>query len=496
MKRYLNLLSGFMASRLFFRLTVAGLIIAASWLALTGQYPMAFDEEFHLGLIRIYASHGLPFIAAQPPNADSFGAVARDPSFLYHYLMSFAYQFIHLFTNQESVQVLFLRAINIALLTSSLPLFHKLLRRAGASRLMANGCIALFTLIPITPLLAAQINYDNLLLPITALTLLLCLRIVGSHGVERLRLLLQIMALGLMGSLVKFAFLPIFIGIIGWLLVLLRAQIKPPETWIEPFRQFVRPVTGKLLIIALILLSIMAVNRYGVNLIRYRDPIPDCGKVLALSHCQYYGPYIRDYNFNAAKPPVHLSPITFTKEWFYGMWLRSVFAVDGPKTQYETRGPFIIPAFTVIILLVVGTIALLIRGWRGWRQPPYAKTLFVTIIAAYTAALWLQEFKAYAHTAMPVAINGRYLLPIILPLLYLGAQALSDVLGRRQTVKIAFLVIGLLAMTWGGGALTYILRSNDSWYWNTAVVRTVNHAVQRVVGPVTPGNNQPQLYLR
>lgn len=496
MKRFLELLTAFIASRLFFRLTVAALIFAASWLALTGQYPMAFDEEFHLGLIRIYASRGLPFLSAQPPNADTFGAVARDPSFLYHYLMSFAYQFIHLFTNREPLQVIFLRAINIAFLASSLPLFHKLLRRAGASQIMANGCIALFTLIPITPLLAAQINYDNLLLPITALTLLLCLRVVDSHGVTRFRLLVQILALGLTGSLVKFAFLPIFISVIGWLIIMLRHQFTAPKTWLGLARQFLQPVTSKLLVLAVVILCLMAANRYGVNIIKYHDPIPDCGKVLALSHCQYYGPYIRDYNFNAAKPPVHLSPLTFTREWFYGMWLRSVFAVDGPKTQYQTRGPFTVPGYTTIILLVIGALALIVRGWRGWRQPPYAKTLFTTVIIAYTAALWLQEFKAYAHTAKPVAINGRYLLPIILLLIFLGAQALSDVIGRRQTTKTLFLVISLLAMLWGGGALTYILRSNDSWYWNTAAVRTINHLTQRVIGPITPGINQPQAYLR
>jgi hypothetical protein len=104
----------------FFWGVLALLVLQAAWLACTGRYPMAFDEDFHLGIIRLYAHHISPFWNAQPPGADKFGAVFRDPSYLYQYLMSFPYRLISVFTADQTIQVLWLRAINIGLFKPAL----------------------------------------------------------------------------------------------------------------------------------------------------------------------------------------------------------------------------------------------------------------------------------------------------------------------------------------------------------------------------------------
>src|SRR5580692_8418743 len=85
-------------SRRFFWGIVALLVLQAVWIACSGRYPMAFDEDFHLGIIRLYAHHLSPFWNGQPAGADAFGAVSRDPSYLYHYLMSFPYRLTSVFT--------------------------------------------------------------------------------------------------------------------------------------------------------------------------------------------------------------------------------------------------------------------------------------------------------------------------------------------------------------------------------------------------------------
>lgn len=496
MQKSFTHLNRFMGSVLFFRLIVFALIISAVWIALSGQYPMAFDEDFHLGLIRLYASHAWPFFSGQPANADAYGAVARDPSFLYHYLMSFPYRVICLFTNDNSLQVLLLRALNIALFASCLPLFRRLLRTAGGSPAVVNACLAIFILLPISPLLAAQINYDNLLLPVTALTLLLTLRLRKLAGATKLLGLLTVIDLGIFGSLIKFAFLPIFFAILLWLLVTNRHALKQPHGLRMSIEKAVRCKRGILLLTLFLMLTVLGFNRYGVNLIRYHDPVPDCGKVLSLSHCANYGPYIRDYNYGINKSNFKTTPYDFSKEWLYGMWLRTMFAVDGPKTQYETRGPFIIPANAILVLLGLGLLALLLKGWQIWRPMAASSSLFVLVSVAYVAALWLQEYKAFAHTGFPVAINGRYLLPVSLLVMLLAARALARLLGPRPLIKSAVLLVSISSLMIGGGALTYILRSNDTWYWNSRIVRTANHGVQRVLGPITPGNDQPQAYLR
>src|SRR3954469_13979749 len=99
----------------FFWGVVILLVVQALWIALSGRYPMAYDEDFHLGVIRLYSHHLSPFWNGHPAGGDAFGAVARDPSYLYHYLMSFPYRLISFITSSQMAQVLVLRFINIGL---------------------------------------------------------------------------------------------------------------------------------------------------------------------------------------------------------------------------------------------------------------------------------------------------------------------------------------------------------------------------------------------
>jgi hypothetical protein len=119
----------------FFYAIVVLLVAQAVWIALSGRYPMAFDEDFHLGIIRLYAHHLNPFWNNLPSGTDALGAVTRDPSYLYHYLMSFPYRLIELFTHNQTAQVLVLRAFNIALFAWGLTLYRRLLAKPRPRRL-------------------------------------------------------------------------------------------------------------------------------------------------------------------------------------------------------------------------------------------------------------------------------------------------------------------------------------------------------------------------
>src|SRR5690348_13109817 len=118
-----------LGSRRFFYGVLIFFGLESLWIAISAAYPMAFDEDFHFGLIKIYSHHWLPFLSGQPEGADAFGAVARDPSYLYHYLMSFPYRLISFCTGNETAQVVFLRLLNIMLFGTALVLFRRVLRR-------------------------------------------------------------------------------------------------------------------------------------------------------------------------------------------------------------------------------------------------------------------------------------------------------------------------------------------------------------------------------
>lgn len=490
-------ITALLGSRGFFAGVVAVLVLQAAWIALSGRYPMAFDEDFHLGIIRLYSHHVSPFWSSHPAGADAFGAVSRDPSYLYQYLMSFPYRLISLLTHNQSAQVVMLRAINIGLFAAGLPLYRRLLLKTGASRAAVHFCIAVFVLVPIVPLLAAQINYDNLLLPLTALSLLLAVNIgeeLRRYQRIDMKSSLGLVAVCLAASLVKYAFLPIFAIIAGFVVVeLWRAYAgNARKFWMSVgfgFSVLSRRVRLALLILLVVLAGLFA-QRYGVNVVRYHKPVPECTEVLSVKQCAAYPPWNRDYWLSQAKKDAGGtdSPLTFSADWFYGMWLRTFFAVDGPATNFQTRGPLLIPGIGAIIFASAALAASVVSLGRMWKRYDHRVLgLFIAVTAGYASVLWLDEYRSFLQTGAAVAINGRYLLPVAPMLLLLLVLGTNELLRGKQAVKAALASSLIVCMLWGGGALTYILRSNDVWYWHNQAVYDANHAVQHVIGPVTPG---------
>lgn len=487
-------LSALLGDRYFFWGVIGLLVLQAAWIAASGLYPMAFDEDFHLGIIRLYAHHISPFWSSQPNAADALGPVLRDPSYLYHWLMSFPYRLIAGFTSDQTIQVLVLRAINIGLFAWGLTIFRRLLLKTGASRAIVHSCLLIFVLIPVAPLLAAQINYDNLFLPVVGITLLLTIELDRRLSNSRLQInpLMRLLTLCLLASLIKYAFLPIFIAIVVYLLVRIWRQRGHLTVQMENNR--FRTI---MLAVALIFSLTLAVQRYGVNLVRYHTPVPDCSQVLSVETCNHYGPWSRDHFLETHKPAgAPTSPFTFGHKWLYGMWLRLFFAVDGPATNFQTRGPLILPGIGAIVFAGISVVAVLCYGRRIWRDyDTRVLTLLSVVSALYLAILWLDGYRTFLRVGQPVAINGRYLFPVLPFLLLIGALALNSFLRKRNDVKLLIGGLAVLCLLWGGGALTYILRSNTAWYWPAPFVTSANRSVQNMLGPVTPGYNKPEEFV-
>jgi hypothetical protein len=494
----------FFGSDLFFRIIIGSFLLQALWIVFTARYPGAFDEDFHLGIIRLYAHHLSPFWSQSPAHSEAYGAVIRDPSYLYHYLLSFVYRFISLFTSNQATQVMILRLLNVGFFAASLPLFRRLLRASGASRAIVNVCLAVFVLIPIVPFLAAQINYDNLVMPTLALSLLMTQGILKQLATSKTfdtKRLLQLLALCLFVSLVKYAFLPIFFALVLVILYRFIRAFPRPHLLTAGFRKSIRVVPRKTLYILLaiiVVLSGLFFEREGLNLVHYHEFVPDCSDVLSVNECLEYGPWNRDYYLAKNKPATAPRSVrAFSDEWAHGMWLRSFFALDGAASEFQTRGPFEAPAQGTIAFLLVGSGLFVLYSRRIFRRyDRSAMQLFITVPAIYIAFLWFDEYRFFLHTGAPVAINGRYLLPILLPLILLTAFGYRELFRRwpRLGSYVALAILGCLL--YGGGALTYILRSQDSWYWNSSAVRTTNHAVQRVLGPNISGYENPGQFIK
>lgn len=506
MKYVARRLIAFFSSRLFWYIVLGLFILQALWFVFSAVYPMPFDEDFHLGVIRVYAQHWSPFLTSQPIGADQFGALARDPSYLFHYLMSFPYRFIQLFGSNEMVQVVFLRCINVGLFVCGLALFRRLLLRARLSVAMTQVTLALFTLIPIVPQLAAHINYDNLLMILLPALCLMAARLVEGFRIRQVDglALLSFIALGLYMSVVKYAALPFVIAaalfvLIGVIVCFRGAARQLWPAVVSGVQAIRRPLRIALLGVSIIGAGLFA-QRYIVNIVTYHTPVPNCGQVLTAEQCINYGPWGRDYYLAQALPPdFDADPITYMGKWLRGMWYRLFFAVSGPSNEYANFPPLFIPGKIAIVVGTSGLFAVFVY-WRKLFVDNIYLMLFAGLALLYVVMLWFDQFGMYRQTGQPVAINGRYLLPILPLIAAIAGVAFSIALMRfaeplRLRIKVIAASCVLLLFLHGGGVLTFILRSEDNWYWPNQSVRAVNHTAQKVLSPIIIEGSREELNI-
>lgn len=500
MAKALSRFANFLRSNKFYKIILAVFVFEAVWIAVSAAYPQAFDENFHFGLIKIYSHYWLPFFTSQPPHADAYGAVAHDPSYLYHYLMSFPYRFIELFTKRQTLQVIFLRLINVALFTWGLVLFRKVLLRVGASKALANLSLMLFILIPIVPQLAAQINYDNLMIPLTAVSILLAFRVMDEVKAKQPKVasIAMLIGLGLLTGLVKYAYLPIFAAIAVFLVVFgwrtYRYHIGSFFTHLGRSWKELRPLFKVFIVIAVLVPIGMFVQRDGVNLVEYHAIEPNCSKILSVKQCMAYSPWAYNYK-NHAKLVANgtenhfQNPLVYGFQWIYWMWYRLFFAVNGPKSHFKNYPPLPLPSAAALILLVIGIIAL-IKYRRKLFSGNARLGLLFAVAVFYSIVLFAQGYYTYRYTAVLENMNGRYLLPILLLFAVVFGESISLALAKKQNRKIVLALIALLFFLEGGGLVTFIARSDPSWDIDNKAVVKVNNTARKVIKRIVVRGNK------
>lgn len=495
----------FLGSRKFVYLIVTVFIFEGLWIALTGRYPGAFDENFHFGLIQLYAKHWLPFLDAQPPNAEVYGAVARDPSYLYHYLMSFPYRLFAHFVHNQAAQIVCLRIINVGLVTTSIFIYARVLRRTKLSSHIQNAILVLFTMIPVMPLLAGQINYDSLLFILVAVATLLALDFAEALRESRFELttVAKFIAVCLLAALTKYAFLPIFAGFLLYgslLLVRYRQSIRRFRFSLAHYLSHARK--PHLIFYALLVLvaSGLCAQRYGINLVRYHTLVPNCAQVMTVDKCSAYAPWQRDYEL--AKTNANLKRENLAK--YSNMWIHqmvretyfSAYAVffSNGTVDYKVVDPLPIMTMLGWTLFISGTLASLVMLPKLWRNP--FLHMFGVISFLYVLALFLQNYEAYRETAVPVSIHGRYLLPVLpfIFVIYVYAyrefyrwlrQHVRALDQHQPQVMLAGWAALMVLCLEGGGIITHIIRSDPDWFWQQNVhAQKVNDRARTIFRPL------------
>jgi hypothetical protein len=482
----------FLRSRTFFWAIMALFIIESSWIAFSAIYPMVFDENTHFGIIQLYSHRLNPLWFHQPENTSWAGALTRDPSYLYHYLMSFPYRLIAAITHDQMVQVIFLRFINIALFGTGLILFRRLLLKTKASPAIVHVALLFFILTPVVPLLAGQINYDNLIMPLVALTLLLASDI--SSSLRKLTLpigkVLILASVGMLSSLVQFMFLPILAGIFlwfgwqAWPIVRKQRRSLPDQAR----SNWQKTAWTKRLLIGLPLMLALGlfIQMYGVNVVKYHNLTPQCDQVMSRADCADFGPWARNQEVLANKHAINPNPVLYGASWTYRMFVASFFTSSGggnTGTMYLSINPLPV-IFISALLLFSGGVVLLILYRRDVFAGYEHMGLLLFVCLIYGGSLWLRNYHDYVQLGEKIAIQGRYIFPIALPCMIIIALAFRQLFGHRTHLKVALAGAAFVLFLQGGGALTYILNSNESWYWQNNGIARLNHATQALVKPL------------
>ena len=487
-----------LSSPKFFWFALALSMLGAVLLAVTSMYPMAFDEDFHLGIIRLYAEVWSPFALMQTPDAAVFGSVVTDPSYLFHYLLSFPYRALEALGASETTIAITLRLLSVACFAASIVLFRRVLLRAGLSPMLTHSALVFALLIPVSGMTAAQINYDNVIMVVTAASLLLVLRIREGLLAGKLALtpLAWLAILQLLAAIVKYAYLPIAAGLVLYLVILLVRHARKQDIWRKAWqtlrqRSFVlQAALGILLVASLLLFA----QRYVGNMATYHDIVPDCGAVLTVDECNQYSVWRRDTALHAALTPevtanLKSFPHYVATDWLWGMQERTFFAVSGPTLDHQTRSGLRPLKVVMITVAGVGLLAFIIFARQLLRRYP-ALWLFATVTVVYVIVLIVQQYSMYRYTGAPVAINGRYLLPLLPLFGGLAALGLAELLRRLRWTAAAPLLITIVLLgcaLQGGGVMTYIVQSSSDWYY-AGWTRELMTDLRETAAPLIPGS--------
>lgn len=475
----------FLGSNLFFWLIVTLFILQALWLVFSFKYAMLYDESYHYGAINFFAQTWNPAPSEQPASFDTSGLLIYSNASLYHYIMAIPFRVISFITTDFTAQIIALRLLNVLLAVSTLFIFRSLLLRLDIKKSIINASLLVYTLLPITSLLSATISYDNVVIPLTGLFLLLGVRVLTA---EKKNLLLNgylFVLVGILASLIKFTFLPVFVA--GVAFILFKTLIPYKEKYLLSFRQLFRRkglVYILLLVIPMILLGYVGLARYGVGVVRYGSVLPDCKIVIGKERCDKLNYYRETEELRITKDErKQMSVDNYLFDWANKMTTRfdttGIQLPDGPG-KYDDQFARKLPALSLLITIGVITIFfcsvfMLHRfiGDRRWQ-------LIIASGVLLTVTLFIFNVLSYYSANENLNVQVRYLLGFVPIIIAFGLMSIDEMIRRREIKVISFIILLLLASQ-GAGVMKHIASAKDSWYWQNATVENINQSTKRAV---------------
>ncbi|MGR0320240.1 hypothetical protein [Agromyces sp. ZXT2-3] len=471
--------------------TVALAFVSAMAIALSADYFLLYDEFYHVGIIRLMAEQGTPFLT-DTDAVRGLGDVERYGSYLYHFVMSWPYAVASSLGWSEYATILLLRVLTVLMAVGSIPVFAAALRRIGVGPATANTAMLAFSSLPVLSFIAATVNYDAMLLLASATFSLLIARAATERPL-RLTTVVLLIAVGGLGSLTKYTFLPVFVsGIAGLvILLLIRGRAAGWSSVIERPRSDLLRSAGFWAALAVAVVAVgLFIERYVGNLLAFGNPSPDCATVHDAEYCEDYGPWRRNEELDANHPD---SPIRPGSMWvfFARSWANIIFStldvVGGETSQgirtagdLSTYGWFALVGTVIALFLIVLLLPRILRNG--------AAVILAATATTYLFALFWLNYGDFRSFGIPIGIQSRYVLQFVPLLLAAAGVGLSRTLSALQRHplpwKIGSVVVIILAGLQGGWALSYLVSYQPTWFHPESPIGAILPALQRVAGLV------------
>ncbi|MBD3280592.1 phospholipid carrier-dependent glycosyltransferase [Candidatus Dojkabacteria bacterium] len=374
-------------------------ILTAYFMVFTVREGTSPDENYHLNLSAyFYKNPGYFFNDTESIYA--YSGLSRAPR-LYHYLMG-------LLTNFNIYHIpliLYLRVFNPLLALGSLYFLYKIAKEITKDKWASLFTVFLLANTLMFTFVSGFANYDNLVNLAAYGSVYYLIRYRNTRSTK---ILLLFFIFNLVGTLTKSTFVPIsFIlyAIFGISFILPLKGIKERVS---------KTITGLNLkhianIVYLLLFSfLLALNLelYLGNIIQYHSINPSCDKVLSHEICySHSGTYKRNYDFenNASSLP-EAKPLPNAAIDWSRAYTKSILGILGHRPSFFNK-------FALIPFAGVGILGLI--GFAIKRKVPKNVLILAVISVSFTCVVFLYNYSEYRTFHRWVAIQGRYLLPIV-----------------------------------------------------------------------------------
>lgn len=468
------------ASKYFFAFILLLFSVQALWLSFSTIYPSAYDEEFHIGVTEFYTHQYSPVITQQSEDYDYLRDLKNESSHFYHYLMSFPYRILNSFVESTTHIIIILRILNILMVIGGLILYNKLFKNIGINSLYINIGIFLLIMMPLFVQVSSIVNYDNLLFLLTPLYLLLSVKFIKSKN-KPLNLLILVVILGMIASLVKYTFLPIFVVSILYI-VLTTKQFFKVKYWksVTKTQILKNKQLFMLLTIVLMIFSFLFSHVYVRNIINYHTPQPACEDSFELDRCLKSEIVYRN---QVAEQTVAERPIPsiaeFTDLWYRNMVIGATFSIsDNVRSEREVGDPTP-PILNLYFFGGLASICIILYGWNFVRKKQEWNFLIICSVAL-TAVVFLNNYMILRQFHYGYAIQARYLFGAIPIIIVMAVFFFGKTFSGRPIIKLISICSVVFLLSQGGGILTFMLRSDEDWYFQNKAVIEANRQAQKI----------------